>query len=262
MLRIKRCMGLCFTNYTFLLALFVAPLVACSDSKTAGGTSEETQIIAIEDKTIAGVSQKGPFLKGSSITIQELDGSVLIESGKLYQTGKSFKKKIFSDKGEFSVTDVSLKSQFALMETEGFYRNEVTGDVSKSQITLNALVDLSDRETANINLLTHLEYERVVELVGGGKTVSAAKKKAEAEVLNAFGIEVENASAEDLDIFAQGDDNAALLAISILMQGDLTEGKLSDRLASFASVRQIFLPYVPTLDPGRWARMFLPLKNM
>lgn len=235
MLSIKRCMGHCFTKYTLLLALFVAPLVACSDSKTAGGTSEETQIIAIEDKTIAGVSQKGPFLKGSSITIQELDGSVLIESGKLYQTGKSFKKKIFSDKGEFSVTDVSLKSQFALMETEGFYRNEVTGDVSKSQITLNALVDLSDRETANINLLTHLEYERVVELVGGGKTVSAAKKKAEAEVFNAFGIEVENASAEDLDIFAQGDDNAALLAISILMQGDLTEGKLSDRLASFAS---------------------------
>ncbi|MBQ9225708.1 MAG: hypothetical protein IJ177_05910 [Fibrobacter sp.] len=223
----------------FLFAtLFALLCVGCGDdnsNKGAGGTSEETQIIAIEDKTVAGVSQKGPFLKGSSITVQELDGEALIESGKLRQTGKSFKGKISNDKGEFSVNDISLISQFALLETEGFYRNEVTGDVSKSQITLNALVDLSEREKANINLLTHLEYERVIGLVADGTEISEAKKKAETEVFEAFGIEVKNASAEDLDIFATGDDNAALLAISILMQGNLTEGKLSDRLAGFAS---------------------------
>lgn len=221
---------------TAAISLLLLLLAACSgENKTSGGTSEETQIIAIEDCTVAGVSQKGPFLQGSSITVQELDGATLVESGKLYQTGKSFKGKIASDTGTFLIKDISLKSQFALLETEGFYRNEVTGEVSKSQITLNALVDLSEREKANINLLTHLEYERVIELVGSGETISSAKKKAESDVFKAFGIEVDNASAEDLDIFAKGDDNAALLAISILMQGKLTEGKLSDRLAGFAS---------------------------
>lgn len=220
---------------TAAISLLLLLLAACSNDKHAGGTSEETQIIAIEDRTVAGVSQKGPFLQGSSITVQELDGATLVESGKLYQTGKSFKGKIASDTGTFLIKDISLKSQFALLETEGFYRNEVTGEVSKSQITLNALVDLSEREKANINLLTHLEYERVIELVGSGETISSAKKKAESDVFKAFGIEVDNASAEDLDIFAKGDDNAALLAISILMQGKLTEGKLSDRLAGFAS---------------------------
>lgn len=220
---------------TAAISLILLLLAACSNDKHAGGTSEETQIIAIEDRTVAGVSQKGPFIKGSSITVQELDGATLVESGKLYQTGKSFKGKIASDTGTFLIKDISLKSQFALLETEGFYRNEVTGEVSKSQITLNALVDLSEREKANINLLTHLEYERVIELVGSGETISSAKKKAESDVFKAFGIEVDNASAEDLDIFAKGDDNAALLAISILMQGKLTEGKLSDRLAGFAS---------------------------
>ena len=204
---------------TVAISLILLLLAACSgENKTSGGTSEETQIIAIEDRTVAGVSQKGPFLQGSSITVQELDGATLVESGKLYQTGKSFKGKIASDTGTFLIKDISLKSQFALLETEGFYRNEVTGEVSKSQITLNALVDLSERETANINLLTHLEYERVIELVGAGETIASAKKKAESEVFKAFGIEVDNASAEDLDIFAKGDDNAALLAISILMQ--------------------------------------------
>ena len=220
---------------TAAISLILLLLAACSNDKHAGGTSEETQIIAIEDRTVAGVSQKGPFLQGSSITVQELDGEALIESGKLRQTGKSFKGKIASDTGTFLIKDISLKSQFALLETEGFYRNEVTGEVSKSQITLNALVDLSERETANINLLTHLEYERVVELVGSGETISSAKKKAESDVFKAFGIEVDNASAEDLDIFARGDDNAALLAISILMQGNLSEGNLSNRLAGFAS---------------------------
>ena len=221
---------------TAAISLILLLLAACSgENKTSGGTSEETQIIAIEDRTVAGVSQKGPFLQGSSITVQELDGATLVESGKLYQTGKSFKGKIASDTGTFLIKDISLKSQFALLETEGFYRNEVTGEVSKSQITLNALVDLSERETANINLLTHLEYERVVELVGSGETIYSAKKKAESEVFKAFGIEVDNASAEDLDIFAKGDDNAALLAISILMQGNLSEGNLSNRLAVFAS---------------------------
>ncbi|WP_407446252.1 FISUMP domain-containing protein [Fibrobacter sp.] len=221
---------------TAAISLLLLLLAACSgENKTSGGTSEETQIIAIEDRTVAGVSQKGPFLQGSSITVQELDGATLVESGKLYQTGKSFKGKIASDTGTFLIKDISLKSQFALLETEGFYRNEVTGEVSKSQITLNALVDLSEREKANINLLTHLEYERVIELVGSGETISSAKKKAESDVFKAFGIEVDNASAEDLDIFAKGDDNAALLAISILMQGNLSEGNLSNRLAGFAS---------------------------
>ena len=93
---------------TAAISLILLLLAACSgENKTSGGTSEETQIIAIEDRTVAGVSQKGPFLQGSSITVQELDGATLVESGKLYQTGKSFKgqsfppfiQKIISDGG-------------------------------------------------------------------------------------------------------------------------------------------------------------------
>ena len=79
-------------------------------------------------------------MNGSSITVQELDGKTLA------QTGKSFKGKISNDKGEFSVSSVSLASQYAILEASGYFRNEVTGEKSSSTITLNAITDLSNRK--------------------------------------------------------------------------------------------------------------------
>ena len=204
---------------------------ACSDndsSKEAGGASEAENAIAIEDKTIAGVSEKGPFINGSAVTIYELDFE------NLAQTGRTYTGKIASDHGDFRFTHVNLVSQYALLEVNGFYRNEITGKESVAPITLNAMVDFSDRRTANINLLTHLAYARMQYLVDDGVSVLEAKKQAEKEILKAFYIQGDVEEFEDLSIFEAGDGNAALLAISILMQGDLNEAKFSSRLANFA----------------------------
>ena len=62
---------------------------------------------------------------GTSVTIQELDGQTLD------QTGKSFKSSIKNDMGEFTVKGVNLVSQYALLEVNGYYRNEVTGQNAK-----------------------------------------------------------------------------------------------------------------------------------
>ena len=205
-------------------------LAACGDDdKTAGGTEEDAGVIAISEKTVSGVSQKGPFVNGSSVTVQELDGETLT------QTGLGFEGKIKSDLGEFSVKVAKLASQYALLKANGFYRNEVTGEKSKSQVTLYALTDLSDRDEVNVNLLTHLTYERSLYLASDGISVGKAKKQAESEVLASFGIDGEFANAEDLDIFGDGEQNAALLAVSVLMQGTLNEADFSERLANYAA---------------------------
>jgi len=214
-------------------------LTACGDDKDstdiAGGSVEDQEIIAeeiipIEDKTISGVSQKGPFVNGSSVTVQELEGKTLA------QTGRSYEGKIKNDRGEFSVNVVNLESQFALLKANGFYRNEVTGEQSKSQVTLYALTDLSDRDEVNVNLLTHLEYERSLNLATNkGMTIAKAKNQAEKEIFATFGIEGDFGSSEDLNIFGSGDGSAALLAISTLMQGDLKEADFSKRLADYAT---------------------------
>ena len=52
-----------------------------------------------------------------------------------------------------------------MLEASGYYRNEVTGENSNSELTLFAITDVNDRNIVNVNLLTHLEYERVIYLV-------------------------------------------------------------------------------------------------
>jgi uncharacterized protein (TIGR02145 family) len=209
----------------------VVLLAACGDDssdKTAGVTEEDAGIIAIENKTVSGVSQKGPFVNGSSVTVYGLDGETLAQTGNIYEG------KIRSDMGDFSVMVVKLASQYALLKANGFYRNEVTGEKSNSQMTLYALTDLSDRDEVNVNLLTHLAYERSLYLATNSMSVANAKKQAEAEVFKSFEIEGDFDAAEDMNIFGENDQSAALLAISVLMQGDLKEADFSERLDNYA----------------------------
>ena len=197
-------------------------------SSSSSDTKQQSSAI-IKDKSVSGVSQKGPFEIGSAVKLYELDNKTFA------QTGKSFTDQIASDDGKFSVPSVTLASQYALLEVNGYFRNEVSGKKSSGTVTLNALSDLSAREKVNVNLLTHLEYKRVLYLVGTGIDMASAKKQAEAEVFNAFGIQGEFANSEDLDIFSDGEGNAALLAFSVLMLRDLSEADLTEFLTEFAT---------------------------
>ena len=208
---------------------FAAMFWACSSDNVAGGASGDAGVVAVKDWEVAGVSQKGPFVTGSAVTVQELDGITL------KQTGKSFKGTIKSDKGDFAIKDINLQSQYAILEASGYYRDEISGKKSSGTVTLRALTDLSNRKTVNINLLTHLEYERVMYLVTEKKkSIAEAKEQAEKEILATFGIEGDFAESEDLNIFESGDGNAALLAVSVLMQSDVDVAGLTERMGEFS----------------------------
>ena len=126
---------------------------ACSDDKSvAGGSTEDAGIIA--NLNVAGLTQKGPFVKGSEVTVQGIDCKTL------KFTDEIFEGKVKSDKGDFAIDGVSLKSTCALFEVTGKYRNELTGKKSSEELTLHALTNLKDRKNVNINVLTELEYER------------------------------------------------------------------------------------------------------
>ena len=185
---------------------------ACSD-KTAGTSEESEGLYAVKDLEVAGVAQKGPFVKGSSVTVQGID------CGTMELSGEVFEGVVESDKGEYGIDGISLKSSCAIFEVTGNYLDEVSGKQSAEVVTLRALTDLSDRKHVNVNMLTRLEYDRVVKLVAKNKVPFAqAKKRAEKEVLMAFGVNGDVPASEDLNILESGAGNAALLAVSVLMQ--------------------------------------------
>ena len=211
------------------LGMLVASVMfwACSDDKSvAGGSTEDAGIIA--NLNVAGLTQKGPFVKGSEVTVQGINCKTL------ELTDEIFEGKVKSDKGDFTIDGVSLKSTCALFEATGKYRSEITGKESSEELTLHALTNLKDRKNVNINVLTELEYERLMYLVTEkGKKFADAKARAEKEVLAAFGIEGDFGNSEDLTIFESGDGNAALLAVSVLMQAGTDVPGLEKRMDGF-----------------------------
>ena len=207
------------------MAAFVAACSSSDDKDVAGGASGDMGIVA---NAITGDAQKGPFVKGSAVTVQGIDCKTL------QLTDERFEGEVNSDKGDFSVKDVSLKSTCALFEVTGLYRSEITGKTSSKELTLRALTDLKDRESVNINILTNLEYERLVHLVTEkGKTFAEAKAQAEQEVLAAFDIAGSFEEFENLNIFESGDGNAALLAVSVMMQAKTDDAGLAKRIEKF-----------------------------
>ena len=206
-----------------LSALFAA--CSSSDEKgVAGGVSEDAGFVA----DVAGVAQKGPFVKGSAVTVRGVDCETL------EFTDQVFEGVVKSDKGDFALDSIALDSSCAVIEVTGKYLNEVTGKKTEDELTLRTLTNLKDRENVNVNLLTSLAYERVMYLVKEkNKTLAKAKTQAESEVLAAFDIKEEIDEFENLNLFESGNGNAALLAVSVMMQGDADAAALAKRLDKF-----------------------------
>ena len=186
--------------------------------------------------TLSGYSQKGPFVRGSVVRLYELqDGRTL------KQTNGNFTGTITSDDGRFKINSRDLMSQYVMLQASGYYRNEITGKPTDAELTLKAITDVSDRNIANVNLLTHLEFERVHYLVTEKKMkVKAAKRQAQAEILDYFYIDTTGiGNSEDLTILGDSKGSAALLAISVILQGTMNGSRsvaeLSEILASLSA---------------------------
>ena len=159
-----------------------AMLWACTSSNDdggfAGGSSDDAGVYAVKDLDVAGVSQKGPFVKGSAVTVQGIDCQTM------ELTHEIFEGTVKSDKGDYDVGGITLSSSCAVFEVTGLYLDEFTGAQTTEPVTLRSLVNLKDRKSVNVNVLTRLEYDRVVKLVSEQNASFAdAKKQAENEVL-------------------------------------------------------------------------------
>ena len=206
--------------YVFALLAAGILLAACGMEDPGSGEPGST-------RTIYGTSQKGPFMKGTEVTLYGMDEN-------LQQTGAHFSTKIDNDRGEYSLKKIKLDDRYAWLNANGYYIDEMTGEKSIQKISLNSLVDLQDLDHVNINVLTHLSFDRIRYLVKQGKTVDEAKRQAEAEVMNAFGFSEETEAFDQLDILNGGDGDAKLLAVSLMMLTAENNADVTNRMASIA----------------------------
>ena len=205
-----------------------------TESDSVGGMKPvvlDSEKIAVSLDEVSGVTQKGPFLMGSRVLVREME-----DGRTLTQTGNSFNGKILNDKGEFKINARMLLSQYVMLEASGYYRNEITGENSNSELTLFAITDVNYRNIVNVNLLTHLEYERVIYLVTKKKMkVQEAKRQAQKEILGILDIDATDFSnSEDLNIAGASNEDGALLALSVLFQGDRSVSQLSELLTKIS----------------------------
>lgn len=205
-----------------LLGLMGIVLSACSESDL--GSSGENE------RNISGFSQKGPFVKGSKVSLYEMDES-------LNQTGVYYYTAIDNNMGEYHLEKIPFTGRYAWMQVDGRFISELTNFESADRITLNSLVDLENRNSTNINLLGHLAFEREKHLVRNGLSIGDAKKQAESEVLNALAFGIDSTQFDQMDIFGETDADAKLLAVSVLflLQSDVSGMfDVVDRMADFS----------------------------
>ena len=199
-------------------AFCLAVLMACSNN-----TSSDDVVYSVDD--LEGVVEKGPFVKGTTVTLYELNPETFA------QTGKVFTGTIDNDDGAFSLGKVELESPYVLLDATGYYWNEISGKNSSKMLSLKSIALVDENKKINVNVGTHITYQKVLGLLDAGMEFEKAKSQAETELMKAIfgedsGIAFETASVRD---------NEILLAVSIMMLMNGSESDITEMMGRLAS---------------------------
>ena len=205
--------------YALLTVATAIFLVSCDKS-------DETKLYSF-----TGKAQKGPYINGTSITLNELNAH-------LGQTGKSFTTTIISDDGSYALDNIEMGSSLALLTANGYFFCEMYGELSNGPLSLQAIVDLSGKESVNINILTHLSKGRIETLVSEGISFKAAAEQATSELIEFMGADGSiTMDFEDMDMSEAAEYDAFLLSTSIIFQW--YTGMLSEKRTQTAELTQL-----------------------
>ena len=184
----------------FCVMIAVA-IVGCTQP---GGGDQTPEAIKI-----CGYAQKGQLVKGSQVTAFALDQNMVA-------TGSSYPANISDCLGSFSL-DINTESPFLELRAEGYYFNEITGEVSESPIYLEAIAPAISA-SVNINLFTTIIKPRVKHLISSGKSYPESVAQAQEELLSMMGLELGGVDFTEIDITQSRELDALLLAYACIAQ--------------------------------------------
>lgn len=103
-------------------------------------------------------------------------------------------------------------------------------------MALNAVANLQNAADVNLNILSHLKYQRVLDLVAkDGKSFKEANNQAQEEVLKTFGLEkYAKTDVNHFSITSGTDEAAALIAVSSLILYNRSEAQITEYLSQLS----------------------------
>jgi hypothetical protein len=174
--------------------------------------------------TLSGQVQKGPFAIGSQISVNELNE-------RLSPTGKVYNVQTKDDLGNFAVNS-PIGTHLVEIIGNGFYMDELTGQLASTAISLRAVTDLSINTNPTVNILTSLQGSRLKVLVAQGSSYAAADTQSRNEVLLAFGIDPTKVNSlstlYSMQISGSADSDSVLLAISAILSKMATTAAIAN----------------------------------
>lgn len=179
-------------------------------------------------QTINGKVEKGPFISGSRIFIQPMNE-------KLQAYGELYTTTIKDHTGTFTLESKDFQFPYIDLTADGYFFNEVTGKLSDGTLTLKGFTDFSNKRSINVNILTHLKYYRIQNLIKLGISFEEANKQAQNELLTAF--DLQEYTSKDASLFSITEGNnesAVLVVISSLLLSNRTEAELTEYLATLS----------------------------
>lgn len=199
--------------FRYKILLMLTLLISMCLLMTGCGSSSSNTANSTPTYKVAGQFQKGPFSIGSQVTICELDEE-------LNPTGTVYYVQINDDLGNFEVKS-KIKTHLVEIIGDGFYMDELTGQLAPSRIQLRAIVDLGSNVTPTVNILTSLQALRLKKLMSQGSSYSNAEIQSRNEVLAAFGIDPLKISSlsslYSMKIDGNSDADSVLLATSTII---------------------------------------------
>ncbi len=208
-------------NIAIVLICIALGLVSCSDSK-----DELDEKFTQTSHIVCGKVEKGPLVRGSQVDMRTLDKD-------LVPTGSSYTTTIENNTGDFNFGSLKVNSPYAKLTADGYFFNEVKGELSGSTIKLDAIVDLSDNSTVNVNVLTHLKSQRINYLVTNKDLgFKEANEQAQKELLTQFGLQQYcGKDASQFSITSGDDASGVLIAVSSLILSDRSEAAIVEYLS-------------------------------
>ena len=209
-----------FNKYFYLSAALAFALCSCSDNDETGGDFTPTIF------NVMGKVEKGPMIRGSHVDMRTLDEYMT-------PTGSFYSATIDNNLGDFNYGTLKINSPYAQLTADGYFFNEVDGELSEGTIKLDAIVDLKDNSTINVNVLTHLKSKRIHHLVTTqGMTFKEANAQAQKELLTQFGLQqYASKDASQFSLTSGDDASGALIAISSLVLTDRSDAEIVEYLS-------------------------------